>query len=98
MVVAQSVPRVGTSPPSVPAPAGEKVLDMDHATIHPSSVDRTYRVDLRLLRSAPPNLDADRPLEVPVNGGHVVGRTAMADWVGLSTSRVGQTRERRRLS
>lgn len=46
---------------------------MDHTSIHPSSGDQVHRVDLHLWRGAPQNLDEDRPVEILVNDGYVVG-------------------------
>ena len=46
---------------------------MDYTSIHPSSADQAHRVDLHLWRGAPQNLDADRPIQILVNHGYVVG-------------------------
>lgn len=46
---------------------------MDNTTIHPASAAQAHRVDLHLWRGAPQNADAERPVQILVNGGFVVG-------------------------
>ncbi|MCP3879996.1 MAG: DNA/RNA endonuclease [Sulfitobacter sp.] len=46
---------------------------MDLTTLHPTSADQGHRVDLHLWRGAPENLDEDRPVQILVNDGYVVG-------------------------
>jgi len=46
---------------------------VDNTKIHTSSVDQAHLVDLHLWRGAPQNLDEERPIEVLVNHGYVVG-------------------------
>lgn len=46
---------------------------MDNTTIHPRCTDQAHHVDLHLWRGAPQNLDADRPIQIMVNQGFVVG-------------------------
>lgn len=46
---------------------------MDYTSLHPSSVSLAHRVDLHLWRGAPQNLDENRPIQVLVNQGYVVG-------------------------
>lgn len=45
----------------------------DHTTMHPSSADLVHRVDLHLFRGAPENRDEERPIQILVNEGYVVG-------------------------
>lgn len=46
---------------------------MDFTSIHPASANQAHRVDLHLWRGAPKNHDPDRPIEILVNDGFVVG-------------------------
>ncbi len=46
---------------------------MDNTTIHASSVSQAHQIDLHLWRGPPKNLDPDRPVEILVNQGFVVG-------------------------
>ncbi|WP_428669521.1 DNA/RNA non-specific endonuclease [Roseibium sp.] len=46
---------------------------MDNTTIHPSCTSLAHLVDLHLWRGPPQNLDADRPVQILVNQGYVVG-------------------------
>ncbi len=46
---------------------------MDNTTIHPSCSNSEHLIDLLMWRGAPENLDEDRPVNVLVNHGYVVG-------------------------
>ena len=46
---------------------------MDNTTIHPSSGNAAHQVDIHLWRGPPENLDPDRPVQILVNNGYVVG-------------------------
>lgn len=46
---------------------------MDNTTVHPSSAHQIQHIDLHLWRGAPENLDLDRPIQILVNHGYVVG-------------------------
>lgn len=46
---------------------------MDYTSIHPSSANESHRIDLHLWRGAPENVDENRPIEILVNHGYVVG-------------------------
>ena len=46
---------------------------MDHTTLHPSCAHLGHLVDLHLWRGAPKNFDEDRPIQMLVNHGFVVG-------------------------
>jgi len=45
----------------------------DFSTIHPLSAGMAHHLDIHLWRGAPQNLDADRPVQILVNHGYVVG-------------------------
>lgn len=46
---------------------------MDNTSIHPSCANQAHHIDLHLWRGAPQNLDDDRPIQILVNHGYVVG-------------------------
>ncbi|PEQ14601.1 DNA/RNA endonuclease [Novosphingobium sp. PC22D] len=46
---------------------------MDYTTVHPLSASQAHHIDLHLWRGAPQNLDPDRPVQILVNQGYVVG-------------------------
>lgn len=46
---------------------------MDNTTIHQLCENQAYLVDLHLWRGAPQNVDEDRPVQILVNHGYVVG-------------------------
>lgn len=46
---------------------------MDNTTIHPASADRAHHIDLHLWRGPPENRDPDRPVQILVNDGYIVG-------------------------
>lgn len=46
---------------------------MDNTSIHPLCVGQAHHVDLHLWRGAPQNIDADRPIQILVNQGYIVG-------------------------
>lgn len=45
----------------------------DFTTIHPLSAAMAHHIDIHLWRGAPRNLDSDRPVQILVNQGYVVG-------------------------
>ena len=45
----------------------------DFTTIHPLSAAMAHHIDIHLWRGAPENNDADRPVQILVNQGYVVG-------------------------
>jgi len=45
----------------------------DYTTIHPLSAAMAHHLDLHLWRGAPENLNPDRPVQILVNQGYVVG-------------------------
>lgn len=45
----------------------------DYSTIHPLSASMAHHLDIHLWRGAPQNLDPDRPVQILVNQGYVVG-------------------------
>lgn len=45
----------------------------DFTTIHPLSAGMAHHLDIHLWRGAPQNLDANRPVQILVNQGYVVG-------------------------
>ncbi len=46
---------------------------MDYTTIHPLCASQAHYIDLHLWRGAPQNLDENRPVQILVNQGFVVG-------------------------
>ena len=46
---------------------------MDNTRIHAASANHAHQIDLHLWRGPPKNLDPDRPVEILVNQGFVVG-------------------------
>lgn len=46
---------------------------MDNTTVHPLSASQAHLVELHLWRGPPENLDAERPVQILVNQGYVVG-------------------------
>jgi DNA/RNA endonuclease G (NUC1) len=48
----------------------------DHTTIHPSSQPMAHLIDLIVFKGAPQNQDAQRPIQILVNHGFVVGYCA----------------------
>ena len=46
---------------------------MDNTTIHPLCASQVHHIDLHLWRGAPQNLDENRPVQILVNHGYVVG-------------------------
>ena len=45
----------------------------DFTTVHPSSANMAHQIDIHLWRGAPQNLDPNRPVQILVNQGYVVG-------------------------
>ena len=46
---------------------------MDNTTVHPLCASEAHRIEIHLWRGAPENLDPDRPIQILVNQGYVVG-------------------------
>ncbi len=46
---------------------------VDFTTLHPLSASMAHHLDIHLWRGAPQNLDPDRPVQILVNQGYVVG-------------------------
>lgn len=62
---------------------------IDHTTIHPLSAGMAHHLDLHLWRGAPQNLDPDRPVQILVNQGYVVGfspKTLQPAWSAYSVA------------
>lgn len=49
------------------------VVPADFTTIHPLSAAMAHHLDIHLWRGAPQNLDPDRPVQILINHGYVVG-------------------------
>ncbi len=61
----------------------------DHTTIHPLSAGMAHHLDIHLWRGAPQNLDPDRPVQILVNQGYVVGfspTTLQPSWSAYSVA------------
>jgi len=46
---------------------------VDYTTVHPLCASQAHHIDLHLWRGPPENLDEDRPVQILVNHGYVVG-------------------------
>lgn len=46
---------------------------MDNTTVHPLCASQAHHIELHLWRGPPENLDQDRPIQILVNHGYVVG-------------------------
>lgn len=59
----------------------------DQTTVHPLCAGAAHLLDIHLWRGAPQNLDPDRPVQILINSGHVVGfspRTLQPAWSAYS--------------
>jgi DNA/RNA non-specific endonuclease len=46
---------------------------VDYTTVHPMSANEAHRIDLHLWRGPPQNFDSERPIQILVNQGYIVG-------------------------
>ena len=61
----------------------------DFTTIHPLSAGAAHHVDIHLWRGAPQNIDPDRPVQILVNQGYVLGfspTTLQPSWSAYSVA------------